>query len=45
MGVSGVPFFILNDKYAVSGAQDPAAFLAAFDKIADEAENSSDAPE
>ncbi|MZR30389.1 disulfide bond formation protein DsbA [Sneathiella sp. DP05] len=44
MGVSGVPFFILNDKYAVSGAQDPAAFLAAFDKIA-ETEAAEDAPE
>ncbi len=42
MGISGVPFFILNDKYAVSGAQDPAAFLAAFDKIAEEAANGTD---
>ena len=33
MGVSGVPFFIIDDKYALSGAQDPAAFLAAFDKV------------
>ncbi|WP_339717570.1 DsbA family oxidoreductase [uncultured Sneathiella sp.] len=33
MGISGVPFFILNDKYALSGAQDSSAFLAAFDKI------------
>lgn len=33
MGVSGVPFFIIDDKYTLSGAQDPAAFLAAFDQI------------
>jgi predicted DsbA family dithiol-disulfide isomerase len=33
MGVSGVPFFIINDKYALSGAQDPASFLAAFDQV------------
>ena len=32
MGISGVPFFIIDNKYALSGAQDPAAFLAAFAK-------------
>jgi len=36
MGISGVPFFIIDNKYALSGAQDPAAFLQAFDKIAEE---------
>ncbi|MEO7941405.1 MAG: DsbA family oxidoreductase [Burkholderiaceae bacterium] len=30
MGVSGVPFFIFNQKVAVSGAQDPASLLAAM---------------
>ncbi len=30
MGVTGVPFFIFNQKVAVSGAQDPAALLAAM---------------
>ena len=30
MGVNGVPFFIFNQKVAVSGAQDPAALLAAM---------------
>lgn len=30
MGISGVPFFIFNQKVAVSGAQDPAALLAAM---------------
>lgn len=27
IGVRGVPFFVLNDKYAVSGAQSPETFL------------------
>lgn len=26
-GVTGVPHFVFNGKYAVSGAQDPAVFL------------------
>lgn len=30
MGISGVPFFIFNQKIAVSGAQDPAALLEAM---------------
>ncbi len=30
MGISGVPFFIFNQKVAVSGAQDPQALLAAM---------------
>ena len=30
MGISGVPFFIFNQKVAVSGAQDPAQLLAAM---------------
>jgi predicted DsbA family dithiol-disulfide isomerase len=30
MGVGGVPFFIFNQKVAVSGAQDPASLLAAM---------------
>ena len=30
MGISGVPFFIFNQKVAVSGAQDPAALLDAM---------------
>lgn len=39
MGVSGVPFFIIDNKYALSGAQDPEAFIAAFDKVTSEAAN------
>jgi len=30
MGINGVPFFIFNQKVAVSGAQDPAALLDAM---------------
>jgi predicted DsbA family dithiol-disulfide isomerase len=30
MGISGVPFFIFNQKVAVSGAQDPGTLLAAM---------------
>jgi predicted DsbA family dithiol-disulfide isomerase len=33
MGVHGVPCFILNRKYAISGAQDPQVFLQAFAQI------------
>ena len=38
MGIQGVPCFILNRKYAVSGAQDPEVFLRAFAQIAAEGE-------
>lgn len=37
MGIQGVPCFILNRKYAISGAQDPEVFLRAFTAIEDEA--------
>lgn len=30
IGISGVPFFILNNRYAVSGAQSPDVFLQAL---------------
>lgn len=33
-GVTGVPFFIFNDRYAVSGAQPPEAFVDLFDRLA-----------
>jgi protein disulfide-isomerase len=36
MGIRGVPFFILIDKYAVSGAQPPEVWRDALPKIADE---------
>jgi len=34
-GVTGVPFFIINDRYGLSGAQPIDNFLATFDQIAD----------
>ncbi|GAK13328.1 LOW QUALITY PROTEIN: 2-hydroxychromene-2-carboxylate isomerase/DsbA-like thioredoxin domain [Geomicrobium sp. JCM 19039] len=33
LGVQGVPFFVFNRKYAVSGAQPPAAFLEVLNKV------------
>ena len=30
MGINGVPFFIFNQKWSISGAQDPATLLAAM---------------
>lgn len=32
IGINGVPFFAINNKYAVSGAQAPATFLSALQK-------------
>ena len=32
IGVRGVPFFVLDRKYAVSGAQEPKDFLATLEK-------------
>jgi predicted DsbA family dithiol-disulfide isomerase len=36
MGITGVPFFIINGKYALSGAYPSAQFLEAFRKISKE---------
>ncbi|MFS4468873.1 DsbA family oxidoreductase [Maribacter sp. 2210JD10-5] len=33
LGVTGVPFFIINDKYGISGAQPPSVFLDAFAQV------------
>lgn len=35
-GVSGVPFFVLNEKYGVSGAQPPEVFLSALSQVRQE---------
>jgi predicted DsbA family dithiol-disulfide isomerase len=32
LGVSGVPFFVFDRKYAISGAQPSAAFLETLEK-------------
>lgn len=36
VGVQGVPFFVFNNKYAVSGAQPPEVFTQVLDKVWDE---------
>lgn len=36
LGISGVPFFIFQNKYAVSGAQPPEAFAQLFEKLSKE---------
>lgn len=35
-GISGVPYFIFNRKYAISGAQPPEAFTQALEKVWEE---------
>ena len=39
MGIDGVPCFIFNTQYAVSGAQEPAVFLKVFSILEQEAAN------
>jgi predicted DsbA family dithiol-disulfide isomerase len=36
-GIGGVPFFVLDGRYGVSGAQDPEVFLRALQKAAEDA--------
>jgi predicted DsbA family dithiol-disulfide isomerase len=36
LGIRGVPFFVFDRKYAISGAQDPAAFLETMEKVISE---------
>lgn len=36
LGVTGVPFFVFNRKYAISGAQPPEAFVQALEKVLEE---------
>lgn len=40
IGIRGVPFFILADKYAISGAQAPEAFLQALETVWKESHSS-----
>jgi predicted DsbA family dithiol-disulfide isomerase len=35
-GISGVPFFILNETFSLSGAQPTGSFVEAFDQLADQ---------
>jgi predicted DsbA family dithiol-disulfide isomerase len=32
LGINGVPFFVINDRYGVSGAQQPEVFLQTLEK-------------
>lgn len=43
LGVSGVPFYIINDKYAISGAQPAEVFVEALQGISTEAGNEGEA--
>src|SRR5699024_12580533 len=36
LGISGVPYFIVNRKYAISGAQPVAAFSRALEQVVQE---------
>jgi predicted DsbA family dithiol-disulfide isomerase len=33
LGISGVPFYIVNDKYGISGAQMPESFISVFNEV------------
>lgn len=33
LGISGVPFYIINNKHGISGAQSPETFMKAFEEI------------
>jgi len=44
LGIGGVPCFIVDGKYALSGAQEPEAFLPVFDLVAGEAAEAAAAP-
>ena len=37
IGIEGVPCFIVNGRYALSGAQEPEAFFSLFDMVQEEA--------
>ncbi|WP_025898943.1 DsbA family oxidoreductase [Sneathiella glossodoripedis] len=39
MGISGVPFFIIDEKYALSGAQDSSVILQVIERIEQEAKS------
>lgn len=39
LGITGVPFFVINNKYAISGAQPIETFMQALEKVAEEENN------
>ncbi|MGE4219337.1 MAG: DsbA family oxidoreductase [Alphaproteobacteria bacterium] len=45
MGIEGVPCFIVNQRYAISGAQEPEAFYQLFDLVQQEERNEGDTVE
>ncbi|MXY38236.1 MAG: DsbA family oxidoreductase [Rhodospirillaceae bacterium] len=45
MGIQGVPCFIINRQYAVSGAQEPAVFLKAFEQVLEAEKPAVNSPE
>jgi predicted DsbA family dithiol-disulfide isomerase len=38
-GINGVPFYVIDGKYGVSGAQDPSIFANALEQAANEGVN------
>ena len=44
LGISGVPCFIINDEFVVSGAQEPEVFLQVFDAANEKTSGKSVAP-
>jgi Predicted dithiol-disulfide isomerase involved in polyketide biosynthesis len=38
IGIRGVPFFVIDSRYGISGAQDPSAFAEVLRKARDEQE-------
>jgi len=38
-GIQGVPFFVIDGKYGISGAQSPETFVAALQQVRDEKAN------
>ncbi|KAJ2394799.1 hypothetical protein GGI23_004552, partial [Coemansia sp. RSA 2559] len=39
LGISGVPFYIINNRFGISGAETPEAFLDAFAKVFDKCQS------
>ncbi len=39
LGITGVPFFVINKKYAISGAQPIETFMQAIEKVLEEEDN------
>lgn len=42
LGVSGVPFFLVEQKYGISGAQSPETFASALDRVRELRDNDSE---